>query len=297
MSLITSAVKFLGNGTKYRCVLKGKQIEALPVNLKVLTQNIEKPVVHLGINGRGAEGSMYGIKVFAKGNKQPVAAAAGRIDYRDAEPLLQVKGFVKKNTGTGDALRANVKMNTNKQINLEAMDELTVSKVGGDVSIKAKSEFLDADIKGNNPALVETINLMGGEKIIQKGRQVHVNILETARQKIAYGLQRVNPFAKKPSSKVVDASFEKTAAKAKGAHEVNSEDIAAFISKNKAKMNEQKIKEIKDCNALMKNEADKLQSAFSKAQTEEEKIKLGTRYTELLEKIRCNEAYIRDGLL
>ena len=127
--LSKSASYLLEKGARYRFQLSGKQLEHAGAQIQKLTKNIENPVVKVGINGRGAEGSIYGVQVFAKGSKKPVAAAAGRIDYRETDPILQARGFVRKNTGEGDALRGNVTLiQTNVLILKEWMRFLFLKK-------------------------------------------------------------------------------------------------------------------------------------------------------------------------
>lgn len=211
MSLVSIVGKnLLTNGAKLRTVLRGKQLEMLPANIKPLFENVKNPVVHLGVNGRGAEGSMYGIKVFAKGGKEPVAAAAGRIDYRGAEPILQARGFVRKYTGAGDALRANVQMDTSKAIDLEKMDELVLAQKKGTISVVAKSDALNADIVLDKNAAEEILNFAGdGPKSkLQYRRDVLKNGFENIRKSCARAMEKINPF-KSPAKNVEKSQVNK----------------------------------------------------------------------------------------
>lgn len=197
MSLVSIVGKnLLTNGAKLRTVLRGKQLEMLPANVKPLIENIENPVVHLGINGRGAEGSMYGIKVFAKGRKEPVAAAAGRIDYRGAEPILQARGFVIKNRSGADALRANVQMDTSKAIDFENMDELILAQKKGSISVSAKSDALKADIFLDKAAAEEILKFGGADVnsklAAERGKIAYAS--ENIRKSFALAMKKINPF-------------------------------------------------------------------------------------------------------
>lgn len=299
MSLISAVGKnLLTNGAKFRTVLRGKQLEALPVQLRPLIENIEKPVVHLGINGRGAEGSMYGIKVFAKGNKKPVAAAAGRIDYRGSEPVLQARGFVKKNTGAGDALRANVQMDTSRAIDLENMDELILAQKKGIISVSAKSDALNADIVLDKAAAEEILNFAGAgpNSKLQYGRDVLKNGFENIRKSCASAMERINPF-KSPAkaaekSQVAKAAAEKVETKAGTA----ISDIEKYLAGNdKAIKSAEKERRLKDVD-WMKNELKNLSDNFAKASTEAERNSIASSYKELQEKISSNLKYIRDCL-
>ena len=94
MSIINSGVNLLENGAKYRITLKANQMKEIP-QLKFLTEQFENPTLKIGINGRGEEGSTFGIKLkSAKPQKNSSKEfiwldAYGRIDYRDKTPIIQ----------------------------------------------------------------------------------------------------------------------------------------------------------------------------------------------------------------
>lgn len=237
MSFISIGENMLTNGAKLRLVLKGKQLEALPVQLRPLIKNIDKPVVHVGINGRGAEGSMYGIKVFAKGRKEPVAAAAGRIDYRGAEPMLQARGFVRKNTGTGDAFRANVQMDTSKAIDLEKMDELVISQKKGEVALNAKSDVLNADVFLDKDAAEELVNFAGPvvKARLVDGQNHLAKTFERLRENLAKKFRSMeHPFGvpKTPAAQPQDVASKVSAGVADKTMNKAYADIEKYIADN-----------------------------------------------------------------
>ena len=297
MSFITIGRNMLTNGTKLRLVLKGKQLEALPAELKPLIANIKDPVVHVGVNGRGAEGSMYGIKVFAKGSKEPVAAAVGRIDYRETEPLLQARAFARKNTGTGDAFRANVQMDTSKAIDLEKMDELVISKKKGETAISAKSDALKADVFLDQNAAEEIVSFAGpvAKAKLAEGRHILAKRFETLRANFAKVMKSMNPLEAKKSvvaqpeesaSKVFVGVVDETIKKAPVA------DIEKYIADNpnlvKAGEKDRILEQVNG----MKKELAQLSEKFSKAPTDAERNSIAFRYAELNKAISSNLKYI-----
>ena len=200
--LSKSASYLLEKGARYRFQLSGKQLEHAGAQIQKLTKNIENPVVKVGINGRGAEGSIYGVQVFAKGSKKPVAAAAGRIDYRETDPILQARGFVRKNTGEGDALRGNVTLNTNKRFDIEGMDEVSFPKKGAEITLKADSPWFKADIKENKDAVAEIGSLLGFLPQIQKGRANLASGLRRMREQAIKSLNTLDPSKAKSETAV-----------------------------------------------------------------------------------------------
>ena len=200
--LSKSASYLLEKGAKYRFQLSGKQLEHAGAQIQKLTKNIENPVVKVGINGRGAEGSVYGVQVFAKGSTKPVAAAAGRIDYREADPILQARGFVRKNTGEGDALRANVTLNTNSRFDIEGMDEFSFSKKGANITLKADSPWFKADVKEDKDALAEIGAHLGFLPQIQKSRANLASVLRKMRKQVINSLNTLDPSKAKSETAV-----------------------------------------------------------------------------------------------
>lgn len=212
-SLATLGVKALENGAKYRAVLTGKQLEAIP-QLSNLLSKIDNPVVKIGINGRGAEGSIYGVKVFAKGNrKQPVAAFAGRIDYRGTDPMVQARGFVRNNSGTGNAIAGSVQLDSAKALNLEAMEELTVSKKKNIISLIAKSDAVKADITMDKDGIANYAAISGHLDDLITGRATLAQYFEKQRSHLANALNSVNPYnAKAPAEAAKVATAEAVSA-------------------------------------------------------------------------------------
>ncbi len=296
MSFISIGKNLLTNGAKCRMVLKGKQLEALPVQLKPLINNIDRPVVHLGVNGRGAEGSMYGIKVFAKGEKEPVAAAAGRIDYRGSEPVLQARGFVKKNTGAGDALRANVQMDTSRAIDLENMDELILAKKKGIISVAAKSDALNADIVLDKAAAEEILNFAGAgpNSKLQYGRDVLKKGFENIRKSCASAMERINLF-KSPAKAVEKSQVAKAAAeKVETKAGTCISDIEKYLAGNdKAIKSAEKERMLKVVDG-MKNRLKILSDKFARATNEQERNSIALSYKELQEQILGESKYIME---
>jgi len=294
MSWISLGKMALGNGARYRMVLKGKQLEALPDAFKPLISNIERPVVHVGINARGTEGSMYGIKVFAKGKNEPVAAAAGRIDYREAEPILQARGFVKKNTGAGDALRANVQMDTKKAIDLENMDELVLVQRQGVLTATAKSDALNADIVLDKAACEEILNFAGIQNKIDFGRKNLANGFERIRKKLARTLNEINPFATKYKANkfMKKADFDPNICKKGAPAEVS--DITKYAAEHADKIKAAKKAEIMKSVECMRKDLEEIAKTFKTTSDQAVKTKLAAQYTELQEKLSSNLKYIEN---
>lgn len=253
-------------GAKTRMVLKGEQLAMLPAELKPLVQNVENPVVHLGINGRGAEGSIYGIKVFAKGNKKPVAAMAGRIDYREPEPILQLNGFMRKNTGEGEALRAKIMMDTNQPINIEGMDQFMISKAKGNYALTARSSALNADITMNEPATREMAGFMGFKNfslIPERG----LKGFERFRENISASLKKANPLGEKPTVQPLDVSVKNGA-----------EDIENFLKAERASINASEIQQFEKSLSQAKEDMKHYQEAFERATDKVEKASYAKSY-------------------
>lgn len=194
-----SASYLMDKGAKYRFQLSGKQLENVAPEVKQLIQGLKKPIVNVGINGRGAEGSMYGIKVFENGSKKPVAALAGRIDYREPNPILQARGYVSNLAGEGDAVRGNVMLNTNKAINIENMDEFSLSKKGNGMAVTADSDWLKADVKGDKGVVQEILAKVGFAPQLNKGRDNVAQSLNEVREGLIKGLKKLDPFSPKAS--------------------------------------------------------------------------------------------------
>jgi len=211
MSFVSLGLKALENGAKYRVVLKGKQLEGIP-ELSKLISKIDKPVVHIGVNGRGAEGSIYGVKVFAKGDRtKPVAAFAGRIDYRGTDPMLQARGFVRNNSGTGNAIAGSVQLDTAKRLDLEAMEELTVSKKKNMISLLAKSDAVKADVVVDKDGIANYAAIYGHLDDLISGRASLAKHAEQGRQRLSAMLNSINPYnfgASKAESFAVAANPE-----------------------------------------------------------------------------------------
>lgn len=94
MTIINSGVNLLEKGAKYRITLKANQMKEIP-QLKFLTEQFENPTLKIGINGRGEEGSTFGIKLKSAKPQENSSKefiwldAYGRIDYRDKTPIIQ----------------------------------------------------------------------------------------------------------------------------------------------------------------------------------------------------------------
>lgn len=189
----------MDKGAKYRFQLSGKQLENVAPEVKQLIQGLKKPVVNVGINGRGAEGSMYGIKVFENGSKKPVAALAGRIDYREPNPILQARGYVNNLSGEGDAVRGNVMLNTNKAINIENMDEFSLSKKGNGMAVTADSNWLKADVKGDKGVVQEILAKLGFASNMTSGRAKMAQNMSEVKEGLIEGLKKLNPLSPKAS--------------------------------------------------------------------------------------------------
>ncbi|MBP3925178.1 hypothetical protein J6E39_08060 [bacterium] len=289
LKVITS---FLEQGGRYRMKFSGKQLEALPEHLKPLIKDIKDPVVHIGINGRGAEGSMYGAKVFAKGSKEPVAAVAGRVDYREADPILQARGFVRKNSGEGDALRANLMLDTGKPFNIEAMDELAMHKAKDVYRVQARSNFANADIKIDRPAAEEIAGHMGIKiPTIEKLQK----LLENVRTGIKAGFNAGNPYnVEKAAAKV--GEFSKVTPETKKVYKVagsTKDDIRAYLKATKADRNAKAIADAKKHLADVEKRIAELENEFKTCKYDDTKSKIAEKYEHELETLRKIESEIK----
>ncbi len=279
LKVITS---LLEQGGRYRMKFSGKQLEALPEHLKPLIKDIKDPVVHIGINGRGAEGSMYGAKVFAKGSKDPVAAVAGRVDYREADPILQARGFVRKNSGEGDALRANLMLDTGKPFNIEAMDELAMHKAKDVYRVQARSNFANADIKIDRPAAEEIAGHMGIKIPTTEKLQ---RLLENVRTGIKAGFNAGNPY--KAETVATSATKSKgmrdvTPGKALEKALAETDDIDKFLKKARAAGNWIDYCESSEKIARLGKELTVLRASFKTARPED-RLELVNKYEKVLE--------------
>lgn len=272
LKLITAALE---SGARYRMKFSGKQLEALPEHLKPLIKDIKDPVVHVGINGRGAEGSMYGVKVFAKGSKDPVAAAAGRVDYREADPILQLRTFARKNRGEGEALRANVMLDTGKPFNIEAMDDLAIHKAKNVYTVQARSNFANADIKVDRPATEEIARHMGIRIPTTAKLQ---KLLETARTGIKTGFNTGNPYkVEQAAAQSAEASkvTEKVACK--------TDDIDKFLKATSADRNAKALADAKKDLVDVEKSIAELKNEFKACKFDDQKAKIAKEYEKKLE--------------
>ena len=293
MSFVSLGLKALENGAKYRVVLKGKQLEGIP-ELSKLISKIDKPVVHIGVNGRGAEGSIYGVKVFAKGDRtKPVAAFAGRIDYRGTDPMLQARGFVRNNSGGGDAIRANIQMDTSKTFNPELAEELTVSKKKGIISLTAKSDALNADIVADKNGLAELAVLAGKLDDLITGRANMAEYFAKVQKNFANKLNVLNPFYKHQAVVKTAEAVEPTKLKDLDL-KFAKDNITKFATEHADKIKvAQKAKSIETLE-WMKKDLERIAKTFDTTTDESVKVKLAEEYTKLQHKMSSQLKYIEE---
>lgn len=193
-AIIKHGIALLEKGGRHHLQLKGKSLtDSLP-----LMKEFDKPILDIRINGRGKEGSAYGIKLYTAGNTDPDLAIFGKVDYREKSPILQIRGdyFYGQDYASG-----RVTLRTGEKDNF--LNNSSISN-GETLSLKADSKALKAEINANKNALTNLtilLNKLGLNFDLEK-ELLKIFTGMNDNNNLALKLKELNPFSVKPLNKL-----------------------------------------------------------------------------------------------
>ena len=218
-AIIKHGVSLLEKGGRHTIKLKGKALTASLPQMK----DLDRPVLEVRINGRGKEGSAYGVKLYTGGNEDPDLTLFGRVDYRGKSPILQLRGDYMEGQ---DFAGGYITINTGAETNYSN----TVNKNKDRIHWISRSEVLNADIYANTDALQKItalLNKLGLNFDLEEELTSAFTNMKEFNSKLAEELNKLNPFKLEPLKKAIKAedAFSKINAPAKEEIKINPHDF------------------------------------------------------------------------
>ncbi|MBR5554453.1 hypothetical protein IKU74_00410 [bacterium] len=195
-AIIKHGVSLLEKGGRHTFKLKGKALTASLPQMK----DLDRPVLEVRINGRGKEGSAYGVKLYTGGNEDPDLTLFGRVDYRGKSPILQLRGDYMEGK---DFAGGFITINTGAEANYSN----TVNKNKDRIHWMSRSEALNAEIYANTDALKKIttlLNKLGLNFDLEEELTSAFTNMNEFNIKLAEELNKLNPFRLEPLKKTAN---------------------------------------------------------------------------------------------
>mgnify|MGYP003293509714 CR=1 FL=1 len=237
-AIIKHGVSLLEKGGRHTIKLKGKALTASLPQMK----DLDRPVLEVRINGRGKEGSAYGVKLYTGGNEDPDLTLFGRVDYRGKSPILQLRGDYMEGQ---DFAGGYITINTGAEANYSN----TVNKNKDRIHWISRSEALNADIYANTDALKKItalLNKLGLNFDLEEELTSAFTNMNEFNSKLAEKLNKLNPFKLEPLKKTIKAedAFSKINAPAKEEIKINPHDFFKEDEPNAVRAKKKVINEL-----------------------------------------------------